>query len=370
VHALIGRFGLHLDLVDADPSLAALVVHEGRRYRLDALPEDVAADLARYRLEVRRLTDGVDPFDVLTTDALDRLDDRSIADWLDALALHPLARFLVDDDVRTGNMVDPGESSLAELAWDEALIRAGGVEGHERFRVREGNDAMVGALAAALPEPVLLDTPVVGIDAGADGVDVHTAAATTSSAYIVIACPLAALGAMEVRPSLPNEWRAAIRELHYGRGGKIAFQFPTRWWRDNGWSGRVIADGVIRHVWEPTETQPGRGGVLTIDVSADPSPFALTDDALLVELERLFPGAPVHDVTATHRVDWTTEPGLAGSYVRFAAGQVRRFARMLREPCGRLILAGEHTDDFVGYLEGALRSGLRAARWVDAQLPR
>jgi monoamine oxidase len=42
----------------------------------------------------------------------------------------------------------------------------------------------------------------------------------------------------------------------------------------------------------------------------------------------------------------------------------------LREPFGRLILAGEHTDDFLGYLEGALRSGLRAARWVDAQLTR
>jgi monoamine oxidase len=42
----------------------------------------------------------------------------------------------------------------------------------------------------------------------------------------------------------------------------------------------------------------------------------------------------------------------------------------LREPCGRLVLAGEHTDDFLGYLEGALRSGSRAARWVDAQLPR
>jgi monoamine oxidase len=78
----------------------------------------------------------------------------------------------------------------------------------------------------------------------------------------------------------------------------------------------------------------------------------------------------VHDIVASHRIDWTTESGLGGSYVRFAAGQVRRFARTLREPCGRLILAGEHTDDFLGYLEGAVRSGLRAARWVDAQLTR
>jgi monoamine oxidase len=370
VHGVVGRFGLHLDPVDADKSLAALVVHDGRRYRLDALPEEVEADLARYRGAVRCLTDGVDPFDVLGSAALDRLDDRSVADWLDALALHPLARFLVEDDVRTGNMVDPDESSLAELAWDEALIRAGGLGGHERFRIREGNDAMVGALAGALDEPVSLGSPVVAIDAGGDIVDVHTDAATVSAAYVVVACPLAALGAMVVRPSLPDGWRAAISELRYGRGGKIMFRYPTRWWRDHGWSGRVIADGVIRHVWEPTESQPGLEGVLTIDVSADLSAFALDDEALLDELAHLFPGAPVHDVLASRRIDWTKEPGLGGSYVRFARGQVRRFARALREPCGRLILAGEHTDDFLGYLEGALRSGSRAARWVDAQLPR
>jgi monoamine oxidase len=370
VHAVVGRFGLHLDPVDADPTLATLVVHGGRRYRLDALPEEVEADLARYRGAVRCLIEGVDPFDVLGSDALDRLDDRSVADWLDSLALHPLARLLVDDDVRTGNMVEPSESSLAELAWDEALIRAGGLDGHERFRVREGNDAMVHALAGVLAEPVLLDSPVVAIDAGDDIVEVHTEATRTSAAYVVVACPLAAVGAMSVRPSLPQDWRAAIGELRYGRGGKIAFRYPLRWWRDDGWSGRVITDGVIRHVWEPTEAQPGPGGVLTIDVSADLSSFALGDEALLDELAGLFPGAPVHDALAAHRIDWTSERGLGGSYVRFGAGQVRRFARALREPCGRLILAGEHTDDFLGYLEGALRSGLRAARWVDAQLPR
>ena len=52
--------------------------------------------------------------------------------------------------------------------------------------------------------------------------------------------------------------------------------------------------------------------------------------------------------------------GSRWSYVRFATGQVRRLARPLRKPHGRVVLAGEHTDDFLGYLEGAVRSGLRA----------
>jgi monoamine oxidase len=38
-----------------------------------------------------------------------------------------------------------------------------------------------------------------------------------------------------------------------------------------------------------------------------------------------------------------------------------RFYAALRRPLGRLILAGEHTDKFAGYMEGAVRSGRRAA---------
>jgi monoamine oxidase len=39
----------------------------------------------------------------------------------------------------------------------------------------------------------------------------------------------------------------------------------------------------------------------------------------------------------------------------------------LRRPAGRIHLAGEHTDDlFPGYMEGAIRSGERAAAMIVA----
>ena len=48
----------------------------------------------------------------------------------------------------------------------------------------------------------------------------------------------------------------------------------------------------------------------------------------------------------------------------FSAGQVTRFWRALLRPHGRVYLAGEHTDSMSGYMEGAVRSGLRAARAI------
>jgi monoamine oxidase len=42
---------------------------------------------------------------------------------------------------------------------------------------------------------------------------------------------------------------------------------------------------------------------------------------------------------------------------------------VLADPCGPLVLAGEHTaGDHAALMEGALRSGLRAAKQVLARL--
>jgi monoamine oxidase len=46
-------------------------------------------------------------------------------------------------------------------------------------------------------------------------------------------------------------------------------------------------------------------------------------------------------------------------------GVMTRFGHALREPCGRIHWAGTETaTEWAGYLEGAMRSGIRAAKEV------
>jgi monoamine oxidase len=40
---------------------------------------------------------------------------------------------------------------------------------------------------------------------------------------------------------------------------------------------------------------------------------------------------------------------------------------LLHAAHGRLLLAGEHTDEFSGFMEGALRSGARVAAMIAAR---
>ena len=50
--------------------------------------------------------------------------------------------------------------------------------------------------------------------------------------------------------------------------------------------------------------------------------------------------------------------------VTFGPGQLVAAWPLLQRRYGALLLAGEHTDPWAGYMEGALRSGARVARTI------
>jgi monoamine oxidase len=62
-------------------------------------------------------------------------------------------------------------------------------------------------------------------------------------------------------------------------------------------------------------------------------------------------------------MDWIGDKWTKGSYSFPAPGEVTTTAPLLRRPFARrLHFSGEHTcNAFVGYMEGALQSGLRVA---------
>ena len=51
-------------------------------------------------------------------------------------------------------------------------------------------------------------------------------------------------------------------------------------------------------------------------------------------------------------------------YLAYLPCPMMPFWHALREPAGRIVLAGEHTDTWAGYMNGALRSGKGAAAVV------
>ena len=54
---------------------------------------------------------------------------------------------------------------------------------------------------------------------------------------------------------------------------------------------------------------------------------------------------------------WSSHQNYGGAYAVYEPGQVMRHWQVLREPWGRVHLAGEHVATCTGYMEGAIESG-------------
>jgi monoamine oxidase len=278
----------------------------------------------------------------------------TLADLMHSLDLSVLSRLVVGRHLRTEYMLPPEEVSQRFAGRLTRLQAAGSRECH---RVIGGNDQLATGLAARLGARIKLSTAVQSIESDTGAITLRSGEVLTASS-IVAAVPL---------PVLSRLWSAMPPELGaigYGVGGKVSVQFERRIWHDYGRNGTVLSERAWGHLWETTDDQGGDRGVLTNLLSShDGAAFAALPEApdrIVAEIERLFPGAKGLSGERVH-TDWTNDPSSLGAYSCFGPGQLAAAEPFMHAAHGRMRLAGEHTDEFSGFMEGALRSGTRVA---------
>jgi len=84
-------------------------------------------------------------------------------------------------------------------------------------------------------------------------------------------------------------------------------------------------------------------------------------DQVLIRLHAFYPQAR-GAFTGYEVKRYSTDAGTGGAYLAYGPGQISKYWRLWERPVQRITFAGEHTDAlYPGTLEGALRSGQRAA---------
>jgi monoamine oxidase len=153
--------------------------------------------------------------------------------------------------------------------------------------------------------------------------------------------------------------------------------FAGRPWQKVNSNGSSYSD-LENHqaTWEtnPTQARPDRA-ILT-DYSSgrrgarlDPADVQREARRFLADLNLVYPGAEQRarrhgDEIMVHLQHWPSHPLTRGSYTCYRPGQFTALAGHEATSAGNLFFAGEHTDSFFdwqGFMEGAARSGLRAA---------
>jgi monoamine oxidase len=224
------------------------------------------------------------------------------------------------------------------------------------------------ALAARLGERVRRSAVVRAIDHHGDTVTVHTAQGAHSGRAAIVALPPLLADAIEYVPRL--EARRASRHTAPGCAVKVHLIYPAPLWRDHGLSGwSVSSDGPLLSTVDDSPPD-GSVGVLTGFVTgSEAKRFAALSPAdqraaVLAQAGRLFPELPVP--VGCHVTDWVTAEYSRGCYAAlFGPGDWLRHGPHLTRPHGRVHWAGTETStEFFGLMEGAIRSGQRAAAEV------
>jgi len=156
-----------------------------------------------------------------------------------------------------------------------------------------------------------------------------------------------------------------------GTNVKYLMSLNSPVWRRTKLSPDLLSDGPVSMTWHATDGQKGAGEALTA-FSGGPAAdqcrewtAANRDRNYLADLSKVYRGITASFVRARF-MDWPSDPWVKGSYSFPAPGEVTTLGPQLQQPlAGRVFLAGEHTCyAFVGYMEGALQSGARAAKKI------
>lgn len=317
------------------------------------------------------------------------LDSMSLKTYLDAL--RPLTEKWAIDLLDIAYLGEYGQPTAQQSALNLVDFIGADPEGpfevfgesDEAHRIAGGSSSLIEALSASLGGAVSVSTghrlTAMSREEGALRLvfDVPGGRVEETFDRVVLALPFTLLRGVEGVGGLglSPEKQAAIAELGYGNNAKLMVATRARPWTSGAaaFNGALYSDRGMQIVWETSRGQPGAGGVLTNFMAGARSD--LDEGAALASLTAgltgLSPalGAAV-DPTVKASFFWNRYPHSLGSYASPRPGQYTRLLEAAATPelGGRLHFAGEHTSaDFLGFMNGAVESGERAAEEVLGQ---
>jgi monoamine oxidase len=189
---------------------------------------------------------------------------------------------------------------------------------------------------------------------------------------LICAVPFSVQKDIEVSPAFSIEKQRAIEQLPYLSASKIFLQSKKRFWDGGGSSGFATTELPIRVVWDMTYQQPGtRGILLAYPISLHSRRVTGMSESerinyALRQVELIYPGMRENFEGGVTKC-WDEDEWARGASAFYKPGQFSSLLPHVARPEGRIYFAGEHTSVWIdGWMQGALESGNRVAREVNA----
>ena len=253
-----------------------------------------------------------------------------------------------------------------EPANFSVLDSASYVEAGDDLTIPRGYGALLAHYARDIE--VRLNSPVTRVRWNAAGVSAETRGGTASAKVAIVALPsnVVADGAVIFTPNLPVEVLQAHHDLPLGLLDKIALKFKRNVFPSE--RSEVLqlrrADGrslsfMTRH-WDSNVGIAFAGGRYARELEGAGEAGAI--EQALTELTSMLGGDVRKHFDRGVATAWAADPWSRGAYSHCLPGRFGARAVLTQPVGGRLVFAGEHTEQSAyGTLHGAWLSGARAA---------
>jgi len=307
------------------------------------------------------------------------LDAMTVSTWLNTNTRYAAVKDVIIAAFRCTFGVEPAQMSM--LYFLTVARSAGGVEvlfestegGGQEFTVETGTGDIVDSIAKDIEKDVniIVDEAVNTVEQTDDG----TVCTLTSSGRIfrsrrlIVCIPPTQQAKIMWAPVLPSTKRFAMQSQQMGLLVKFLAVYSKPYWQEQGYSGELVSgggdsDSPICITLDDSDEEEFAlvgfvGGRLAVQW-ADKTHKQL-EDAILDHLAECF-GSWAYDNKSLTVKNWATEPFIEGSPVCLPSVGTMHAFTALRAPVGNIHFGGtESATAWIGYMEGAVQSGTRAA---------
>ncbi len=306
-------------------------------------------------------------------------DSQTFETWKEATLPSHESRQLFDAAVNALWGADARDFSLLFAAWYiaaagnsknpgnmERLISTAG--GAQERRFFGGSQLLSIKLAKKLGRRVVLESPVRMISQGRHGVTVDSDRVTVHAKRVVVTIPPAMTNQIGYDPPLPAQRAQLVQRMPAGTLIKAEATYLRPFWRDRGLTGQAVSDtGPARTTFDNTPPD-GSPGVLFGFIGGEDArtwwqcPLEKRRAAVLDNFAIYF------GQRAREPIDYVEDNAASEEWIRgcptthWPTGVLLNYGPAIREPVHRIHWAGSETSTYwVGYMDGAVRSGERVA---------
>ncbi|HYZ29092.1 MAG TPA: flavin monoamine oxidase family protein [Thermoleophilaceae bacterium] len=248
--------------------------------------------------------------------------------------------------------------------------------GAQETRIEGGAQLISIRMAEQLGKRVLRNAPVRRIDQGRFGVRVWTDKYYVAGKRAIVAMPPALAGRVVYHGGMTDLRDQLMQRIPQGTLRKFEAVYERPFWRDKGLSGQCISNiGPVKATFDASPKDGSPGVILGFIGGSEarrwtPRSPEERKKAVLDQFQVFFDDTQAQNVKGVYEKDWVADRWAIGCPVGvLPPGTLVDFGPALRAPLGKIHWAGTETADYwCGYMDGAVRSGERAAAEVLAEI--